>query len=65
MAPQVAPKKRRAKPGWASLLAVYGGQTCLGSIRVGVRGDAVAYDAKGKRLGCFRSAQAATAAFKK
>jgi hypothetical protein len=64
MAPQIAPKKRRTKPAQALLLAIYDGQDCLGTIRVGVRGDVVAYDAKGKRLGSFASAQAASAAFK-
>jgi hypothetical protein len=63
MSPQLAPRKQQ--PAQASLLAIYDGQNCLGTIRVGVRGDAVAYDANGKRIGAFASAQAATAAFKK
>jgi hypothetical protein len=65
MAQQIAPKKHRAKPAQASLLAIYDSQECLGTIRVGVRGDAVAYDAKGKRIGTFASVQAATEACEK
>jgi hypothetical protein len=62
MAPHIAPKKHRAKPAQASLLAIYDGQNCVGTIRVGVRGDAVAYDPDGKRVGCFASATAAASA---
>jgi hypothetical protein len=65
MAPQTAQKKRPTKPAQASLLAIYDGQTCLGSIRVGVRGDARAYDVNGKRMGAFASVKAATEVFKK
>jgi hypothetical protein len=61
---RVAPKKRRTEPARASLLTVYGRQNFRESTRVGVRGDAGAYDASGKRLGSFPSVQAATAAFK-
>jgi hypothetical protein len=65
MAPQIAPKKRPTESAQASLLTIYDGQTCLGSIRVGVRGDAVAYSVDGKRIGSFPSEQAALAAFNK
>jgi hypothetical protein len=64
MAPQTARKVRPAKPAQASLLAVYDGQNCVGTIRVGPRGDAVAHDAKGKRIGSFSSATSAAAALK-
>jgi hypothetical protein len=65
MAPQTAPKKRRGRPAQASLLAVYDGQDCVGTVRVGVRGDAVAYGADGKRIGSFSSAAMAAAALKR
>jgi hypothetical protein len=61
---QPASKKRDAKPT-ASIVSVYDGQTYLGSVRVGGHGDAVAYDADGKRIGSFPSERAAMAAFKK
>jgi hypothetical protein len=65
MAPQNAAKKRGAKLAQASLLAVYDGRDCLGTVKVGPRGDAVAYDASGKRIGSFASEQAAMVAFRK
>jgi hypothetical protein len=65
MPPKTAPISRRAKPAQASLLAVYDGQDCVGSVRVGVRGDAVAYGADGKRIGSFSSAATAAAALKR
>jgi hypothetical protein len=40
------------------------GQHCVGTIGVGIRGDAVAYNDDGKRLGCFASATAAASALK-
>jgi hypothetical protein len=39
-------------------------QDLIGTIKVGIRGDAVAYDFWGKRLGSFRSVPAAAGAFK-
>jgi hypothetical protein len=65
MAPQTAPKKRRGRPAQASLLAVYDGRDCVGTVKVGTRGDAVAYDASGKRIGSLVSEQAAMVAFRK
>jgi hypothetical protein len=64
-APKIVAKSRRAKPAQASLLAVYDGRDCLGTVKVGPRGDAVAYDASGKRIGSFASEQAAMVAFRK
>jgi hypothetical protein len=43
-------------------LAVYDGQECLGTIKVGA-GKAIAFDPRGKRLGSFPSLKAASAAF--
>jgi hypothetical protein len=56
--------KRRTKSATGSLLSLYDGQDCVGTIKVGPRGKVVAYDAKGKRIGSFRSLQDARAAFK-
>ena len=56
--------KRRTKPATGSLLSLYDGTTLVGTIRVGVRGDAVAYGPTGKRIGAFASAEDAKAAFK-
>jgi hypothetical protein len=64
-APKIVAKSRRAKPARASLLAVYDGQDCVGTVRVGVRGDAVAYGADGKRIGSFSSSATAAAALKR
>jgi hypothetical protein len=64
MTQQPISKKPAAKPT-ASMVSVYDGQTYLGSVRVGGHGDAVAYDADGKRIGSFPSERAAMAAFKK
>lgn len=44
-------------------LAVYDGQACMGTIKVADDGTAVAFGARGKRLGTFRSLKAASAAF--
>jgi hypothetical protein len=65
MPPKIVPKSRRAKPAQAALLAVYDGRDCLGTVKVGTRGDAVAYDADGKRIGNFSSAATAVAALKR
>jgi hypothetical protein len=63
---QSAPRKQHTKPtDVASTVSVYDGETYLGSIRIGGRGDAVAYSADGKRIGSFPSERAAMAAFKK
>ena len=64
MAPQTEPKKRYAEPA-ASMVAVYDGQDCIGTIKVGGRGDAVAYNAKGKRLGFFSVRAGGGCSFKK
>jgi hypothetical protein len=56
--------KRRAKSATGSLLSLYDGTILVGTIRVGIRGDAVAYGPTGKRIGAFASAEDAKAAFK-
>jgi hypothetical protein len=46
-------------------VAVYDGQNLVGTVKVASDGKAVAYDARGKRLGSFPTFQAASAAFEK
>jgi hypothetical protein len=60
---QAASRRKAAKPAMARILSVYDGRECVGTVKVR-DGAAVAYDAKGKRLGSFSSVQAAQAAFK-
>jgi hypothetical protein len=60
---QPTSKKRGDKPT-ASMVSIYDGRVCVGAIKVGLRGDAVAHDTKGKRIGCFPSVTSAAAALK-
>lgn len=55
--------KRAAKPGTARSLAIYDGHDCIGTIEELTDGQALAFDANGKRLGSFPSVKAASAAF--
>jgi hypothetical protein len=48
----------------ARSLSVYDGTDRLGTVKIGADGGIVAYDAAGKRLGCFPSVAAAASGLK-
>jgi hypothetical protein len=55
--------KHRTKSATRSL-SLYDGTTLIGTIKIGSRGNAVAYNVTGKRIGSFRSVLEAKVAFK-
>jgi hypothetical protein len=63
MAPQIAPKERRANAS-ASTVAVYDGRDCIGTIKRAPKGDSVAYDDPGQAPRLISIVQALAGAFK-
>jgi hypothetical protein len=56
-------KKRASTTSGVRELALYAGQVCLGVVRIGAK--ATAYDPDGRKIGVFRSEQAAIDALDK